>query len=197
MQVLGEADGVVVYGAASGISAIVDVDAGSTVTAWGQATEIGAAGDGNFTFGAGSGTVFGMADDDQIFSFITDGAGVNGVKDFDNGTIQLAADTEALDVNVDTIPEQTMTFSSEEDITLTVEAQKVVGVEGITSGGSVSGIVDAVVSANGPIAVNGENIDITDADERFNVACAHGALSSIRSVYRVSLHHNPLRTPAS
>lgn len=183
IQVTGD-ESIIVTGTATyeGISAIADVNAGATVAKWGKATEIGAVGTGDFTFGTDNAQIFTAGDTtDSNFAFIAGESAVTGVKAFNDGTIKFA-DVTALDVNVEQVAGQNMTFASESAITLTVEDYKVVGVEGITSGGSVSGIVDATIKAQGPVTVNGDEIDITDADESYTIEYANGALSKVTDV---------------
>lgn len=183
IQVTGD-ESIIVTGDAAynGVSAIADVNAGATVAKWGKATEIGAVGTGDFTFGTDNAQIFTAGDTtDSNFAFIAGESAVTGVKAFNDGTIKFA-DVTALDVNVEQVAGQNMTFASESAITLTVEDYKVVGVEGITSGGSVSGIVDATIKAQGPVTVNGDEIDITDADENFTIEYANGALSKVTDV---------------
>lgn len=185
VQVEGDNDGVLVGGDDDGLVLIDDVDAGATVKAWGDAAIIGTDGEGEFTFDNGElpAQKFTVGGDSDIAFITTAGlsgapVAIAGVSSLENGTLKFDTVTSMIGVNFPV--NDLLTFDTTEDVTLTIVDSKVVGLSGITGG--VSGVGDATVEATGPITVNGEFVDITDADSSFDVVVASGSVSKITDV---------------
>ena len=170
VQVTNDADGVSVVGGDDGLTVneINDVEAGASVVSSGNATAVGTAGEGVFTFVEGS-ERFSVAGDDAV-TFTLNNGDVTGVTGLSSGTISFSTDsTPAFEINPD---KNDIVRASGTSTTLTVNVDSAGYIVGVAGEGlsTISGIAGATIAGTSKLTnVNGKPIDITDADDSFNV----------------------------
>ena len=167
VQVTNDADGVSVVGGDDGLTVneINDVEANASVVSSGNASVVGTAGEGVYTF-VESGDRFSVTGDAAV-KFALDDGDVTGVYEITSGDISFTTDTtRTFDVNP-TINDQVVFGNGNETVTLSVDENgKLIGVGGTSA---VAGLADVTVKATEPMYVNGKFVGIKDADDSFNV----------------------------
>lgn len=182
VQVEGD-DDIIVAGDDRKVTGIGYFNADATLKAWGSASGVFSKGEGEFTFDNGElpAQVFNVAGD-SLVAFImgasTAAQAVVGVEGLEKDELKFDTGTKELTVNKEY--NGTLTFDTEEDVTLSIEDFKIVGLSGITGG--VSGVENAVINASGPINVNGKAIDVTDSDNSYKVEVTDGEAGKITDV---------------
>ncbi|MCR5833419.1 MAG: hypothetical protein K6G55_02025 [Selenomonadaceae bacterium] len=165
VSITGDENDIIIYGNDDGITRLSHIGGtnGVTLNDIGDASLVDTDENGTFTFANGQ-TFTVSGESDSSVQFVLEEGTITGVESLLAGTLTADTNTNELDVNVSTIQSQHVTFETEKDLAMTIEDYKIVKVEGITAGGSVSGIEDATVVAEGEVAINGTPVAISDAD---------------------------------
>lgn len=148
-----------VVGAESGIAKIGGLSGDVVLTAIGNATQLGADGDGNFTFDFASGNTYGLSGNAEIETTITLGE-VLKVAGLDEGEAITGSFSKAIEVE-----EKLVQITGDDEITVVNGASGVLTIENLSGGASIA-YADDIYSAT----TDGEG-DFTFADGRkVNVA---------------------------